>query len=132
LTGRRLPHTVSPFVSYGFFFLGIISAVAFRVIIVFQRIEPSWVRPVWYIGVTGYIAFFMYRYSITRKRKHAVSDYQLIEKIKANACLEEEERDVVMYLLSSIKKSPEDINYLLIFLLSIIAILADVILGLYQ
>ncbi|MBI4847931.1 MAG: hypothetical protein HY808_05040 [Nitrospirae bacterium] len=132
MTGRQLPHTVSPFVSYGFFFLGIISAVAFRVIIVFQRLEPAWVRPVWYVGVIGYIGFFMYRFAITRKRKKAVRDYQLIEKIKANACLAEEEREVVMYLLSSIKKSPEDINYLLIFLLSIIAILADVGLAFYH
>lgn len=122
---------VPGYVSYGFFFLGILSAVAFRVIVVFQRIEPSWVRPAWYAGALGYIGFFMYRYTIARKRKNAIRDFALIEKIRANACLDDEEREVVTYLLSSLKKSQEDINYLVIFLLSLIAIATDIILSLY-
>jgi hypothetical protein len=132
LEKKKLPHTVPGYVSYGFFFLGMLSAIAFRAIVVFQRIEPSWVRPAWYAGVLGYIGFFMYRYAIARKRKHAIRDFGLIEKIKANACLEEEEREVVTYLLSSLKKSQEDINYLIIFLLSLLAILVDIILGFYS
>jgi hypothetical protein len=91
-------------------------------------VEPSWVRPVWYIGTIGYVIFFCYRYLITKKRKRAIASYQLIEKLKTNACLEDEDREVVLYLLSSIKYSLEDINYALIFLLSIIAIGADVVL----
>ncbi|RJQ51689.1 MAG: hypothetical protein C4526_09595 [Nitrospiraceae bacterium] len=73
----------------------------------------------------------MYRYSIARKRKNAIRDFGLIEKIRTNACLAEEEREVVTYLLSSLKKSHEDINYLIIFLLSLLAILVDIILGFY-
>jgi len=132
VTRKKLPHTVPGYVSYGFFFLGMLSAIAFRVIVVFQRIEPSWVRPAWYAGVLGYIGFFMYRYAIARKRKNAIRDFGLIEKIKANACLAEEEREVVTYLLSSLKKSQEDVNYLVIFLLSLLAILVDIILGFYS
>lgn len=131
MTHRKLPHTVPAYVSYGFFFLGIFSAIAFRVIVVFQRIEPSWVRPAWYAGVIGYIGFFMYRYAISRKRKNAIQEFDLIEKIRQNACLAENEREVVTYLLSSLKKSHEDINYLIIFLLSLLAILVDIGLGLY-
>ena len=48
-----------------------------------------------------------------------------MEKLRDNRCLEEEDRDVVLYLLSSIKSSPEDLNYAIIFLLSLIAIAAD-------
>ncbi|RJQ20004.1 MAG: hypothetical protein C4560_05375 [Nitrospiraceae bacterium] len=124
---KKLPHTVPPYVIYGFFFLGLISAVAFRLIIVLQRFEPAWVRPVWYAGVLGYIGFFMYRYAIARKRKKVIKHYDLIEKVKTNACLSEEDREVVIYLLSSLKKSLEDVNYLLIFLFSLLAILADII-----
>jgi len=123
---------VPSYVSYGFFFLGVLSAIAFRIIIVFQRIEPSWVRPVWYIGVLGYIGFFMYRYAIARKRKNAIRDFELIEKVRQNACLAEEEREVVAYLLSSLKKSHEDINYLIIFVLSLIAIAVDIALSFYR
>lgn len=127
---KRPPHTVSGSTVYGFFLLGLLSAVAFRVIIVFQHIEPSWVRPVWYAGVIGYLVFFLYRYAISRKRKKAIKEYGLIEKVKANACLSEEDREVVTYLLSSIEKSMEDVNYYIIFMLSILAIIADIVLSL--
>jgi len=55
-------------------------------------------------------------------------DFRLIEKLKANACLEDEDREVMLYLLSSIKFSLEDINYALIFILSVIAVGADLVL----
>ena len=88
------PHIVPKYVVYSFFLLGLVSAIAFRAIIVLQHLEPSWVRPVWYIGTAGYVLFFLYRYRITRKRKNAVEDFQLIEKIRANACLQDEDREV--------------------------------------
>ncbi len=123
---EKKPHTLPTFIIYSFLALGIISAIAFRAIIVLERIEPAWVRPVWYVGVIGYMVFFLYRYYISERRKKAVQRFQLIEKVKANACLAEEDREVIIYLLSSIKKSPENINYLIIFILSILAILADI------
>jgi len=123
---ERKPHTLPPIVVYLFFALGIISATAFRAIIFFQRFEPQWVRPVWYVGVLGYMVFFLYRYYISEKRKKAVEDFQLIEKVKANACLTDEDREVVIYLLLSIKRSPENINYFVIFIFSVIAVAIDI------
>ena len=125
---KHKPHTVPQYVIYAFFVLGLVSAIAFRGIIVFQHLEPAWVRPVWYIGTIGYFFFFLYRYMITKKRKHAIENYQLIEKLKANACLEEQDREVVLYILASVKFSLEDINYALIFILSVLAIIADIVL----
>ena len=117
------------YVVYSFFLLGLVSAIAFRAIIVLQHLEPSWVRPVWYIGTAGYVLFFLYRYRITRKRKKAVEDFQLIEKLRASACLQDEDREVLLYLLSSIRLSLEDINYAIIFVLSVIAVAADLVLS---
>lgn len=123
------PRIVPRYVIYSFFVLGLISAIAFRAIIVFQHLEPGWVRPVWYIGTAGYIFFFVYRYGITRKRKKAIEEFRLIEKLKTNSCLGDDDRKVVLYLLSSIKFSLEDINYAIIFLLSILAVAADLFLS---
>jgi hypothetical protein len=125
-------HIVPKYVMYSFFILGLLSAIAFRSIIIFQGIEPLWVRPVWYIGTIGYFLFFLYRYNISKKRKKAVEKFQLIEKLETNACLTEKDREVVLYLLSSIKFSLEDINYAIIFLLSVLAVIADVILTLMK
>lgn len=122
------PHIVPKYIIYTFFTVGLVSAIAFRAIIVIQKLEPEWVRAVWYTGTMGYVLFFLYRYKITKKRKRAIEDFQLIEKLKTDACLTDEDREVVLYLLSSIKASMEDLNYALIFLLSIIAIAADLLL----
>jgi hypothetical protein len=121
------PHIVPKYVTYGFFLIGLFSAIAFRAIIVLQHMEPNWVRPVWYFGVVGYILFFFFRFGITKKRKKAISDYALIEKVESKT-LSDEDRKVLLYLLSSIKVSLEDMNYALIFFLSIVAIAADIIL----
>jgi len=126
---RQKPHMVPKYVIYVFFVLGLLSAIAFRAIIVFQHLEPSWVRPVWYIGTAGYFIFFLYRYMISKKRKRAIVDFHPIEKLRENACLEDEDREVALYLLSSIQHSLEDINYAIIFILSIIAVGADLVLS---
>lgn len=128
---KKQPHIFPPYIIHGFFLVGLISAVAFRSIVIIQRFEPAWVRPVWYIGVLGYVGFFLYRYSVSKKRKMAIKDYGLMEKIEANTPLKEEDKEVLMYLLSSIKKSHEDINYLVIFILSVLAVMADIFLSFY-
>jgi len=127
--GKKAPHVVSKNLIYGFFVLGLVSAIAFRAIIVFQRLEPAWIRPVWYTGTVGYFLFFLYRYIITRRRKRAIREFELIEKVKANACLTDQDRELVLYLLQSVNSSLEDVNYAIIFLLSVIAIVADIILS---
>ncbi len=127
--GKNKVHVVPKYVIYGFFILGLLSAIAFRAIILFQRLEAAWVRPVWYIGTIGYFFFFLYRYAITKKRKKAVEQFQLIEKLKANTCLTDQDREVVLYLLSSIRLSLEDINYAIIFILSLVAVATDLLLS---
>lgn len=126
----RRPHVLPGYVIYGFFVLGLVSALAFRAIIILMRAEPDWVRPAWYVGITGYLLFFLYRYIITRKRKRAIASYGLLEKVRSDTPLSEEEREVVAYLLNSITSSMEDLNYGIIFVLSLLAILADLWLSL--
>ena len=67
----NLPKTVSPFVIYLFLVIGLLSAVAFRLMTNINTFSPALLRPVWYFGVIGYILFFAYRYHITEKRKAA-------------------------------------------------------------
>ncbi len=129
---KKIPHTYPGYVIHGFFFIGLVSAFAFRSIIVFERLEPLWVRTAWYIGVLGYIGFFLYRYGITRRRKGVVKEYDLISKVKSGESFTKEEREVVIYLLSSIQKSREDINYLVIFILSILAVTADLLFSFFS
>ncbi|MGW8288426.1 MAG: hypothetical protein ACWGOD_09320 [Desulfobulbales bacterium] len=119
--------TIAPaYKIYGYFMLGLATAIAFRALIVIDHIQPKWVRPVWYFGVLGNFVFFYYRYRVSERRKKAISDFQLIEKIQSNNTLTATDREILNYILRSIKLSPENINYLIIFLFSLLAIAMDI------
>jgi hypothetical protein len=123
------PQTVSPYIINLFFVVGLIAAFSFRILIVFSHSYQSLFRPAWYLGTIGYLFFFLYRFMISQKRKRAIEQYGLIPKLEQADQLSDEDREVLVYLLSSIKKSRENLNYLFIFGLSFLAILADQILS---
>lgn len=128
----REKHTLAPSpLIYGAFALGLATAIAFRGLIILQQVAPLWVRPVWYFAVVGNLAFFYYRYRIAEKRKRTVEMHGLISKIEADTCFSQVEREALVYLLRSIKRSPENINYLIISVFSIVAIGIDVALVLF-
>ena len=121
----KSPSTLPPLVINFFFALGLISALSFRALIVIKDLRPDLFRPVWYLGIIGYLAFFMFRYAISRKRRRAITDFNLLVKIKTGSKLSKQDREAITYLLSSIQKSRENLNYLFIFATSAIAILLD-------
>ena len=122
------PKIVPKPVIVGFFLLGLLSSVAFRAILFFQKYSPAWVRPVWYFGVIGYMLFFMYRYCISLRRKRAIAQSGILEKIRAGDSFSADDREAALYLLNSVRASQEDWNYLAIFVLSILAIGLDLLL----
>ena len=111
---------------YGYMALGLATAIAFRLLIIIDHIDPGWVRPVWYFGVLGNFVFFHYRFKITRKRKQVIRDNRLIQKIESCNELTEKERGALTYLLSSIDRSPESFNYLITSIFSVLAIAIDI------
>ena len=122
------PHSLSPrYKIYGAFWLGLLTAIAIRALIVLNHVNPYWVRPVWYFAVVGNFIFFFYRFQISSKRKRAIRDHRLIEKVSSNDILSDSDREVLTYLLTSIKTSPEHLNYLIIFFFSILAIALDLV-----
>ena len=125
-----VPKTVSPLVIYLFLVIGLLSAVAFRLLTIINTFNPALLRPVWYFGVIGYILFFAYRYHITEKRKAAIRANRLLEKIQSPGELTSEDRALIAYVLSSIIKSKENLNYLFIFILSLVAVGVDILLTL--
>ena len=129
---KEKPAIAPAYKIYGYFVLGLATAIAFRALIVIDHVQPTWVRPVWYFGVLGNLVFFFHRFRISEKRKRAVTEYELIEKIQSRAELSSMDREVIVYLLRSIKLSPENINYLIIFLFSFLAIAMDLALSFFM
>lgn len=125
-----IPKTVPTFVVYLFLVIGLLSAVAFRLLTIVNTFSPALLRPVWYFGVIGYIFFFAYRYHISEKRKNAIRANRLLDKIQGQEAITIEDRALIAYVLSSIIKSKENLNYLFIFVLSIAAVGVDILLAL--
>lgn len=124
---KHAPHTLPPAVINLFFVIGLMSALSFRALMAIKDLQPQLFRPVWYLGIIGYILFFGFRYSITEKRKKAISEFNLIEKLENGEALTSSDRQVVTYILSSLQKSRENLNYLFIFATSAIAIFLDLL-----
>ncbi|MBU0908022.1 MAG: hypothetical protein KKA54_19820 [Proteobacteria bacterium] len=124
---KNAPHTLPPFVINLFFVIGLMSALSFRALMAIKDLQPQLLRPVWYMGIIGYILFFGFRYSITEKRKKAICEFKLIDKLKKGEELSPNDRQVMTYILSSLQKSRENLNYLFIFATSAIAILLDLL-----
>lgn len=124
---KNSPHTLPPAVINLFFVIGLMSALSFRALMVIKEMQPQFFRPVWYLGLVGYIFFFGFRYSITRKRKKAISDFNLVSKLEKDLPLSPSDRTVMIYILSSLQKSRENLNYLFIFVTSAIAVLLDIL-----
>jgi hypothetical protein len=125
---KHAPHTLPPAVINLFFAIGLMSALSFRALMAIKDLQPQLFRPVWYLGIIGYILFFGFRYSITEKRKKAISEFNLVEKLQNGEELTSNDRQVVTYILSSLQKSRENLNYLFIFVTSAIAIFLDLLL----
>ncbi len=122
-----LPRISSSYKIYFFLILGLSTAIAFRSLVIIDHLHPELVRATWYFAVLGNFLFFCYRYTITRKRKSAIKDYALIDKVEQISHLEPEDRQALIYILQSIRKSPENINYLIISLFSLVAIAIDLL-----
>ncbi len=111
-----------------FFLIGIVSAIGFRSLIFFASLNPELFRPVWYCSVFGYILFFGYRSHISRRRRFALHYNGLFEKVIRDKELDREDKDSLKYILKSLDKSKENYNYMAIFVLSIVAVICDMIL----
>lgn len=114
-----------PWIINIFFYTGMISALLFRSTIIVNRYNTYWGRVLWYIAVSGYIFFFGYRFYISRKRRKVIAEEELIRKVE-ECNLAEDDRENVKYLLNSLQKSKEMINYVLIFVLSALTICIDI------
>ncbi len=126
------PKAVPKSVANLFFLLGLISAISFRAIILVQHTSPGLVRVFWYFAVITNLIFFLFRYHISLKRKRAINDKELLSKLSTEQPLGKEERAVLTYLLTSIGRSKENLNYLSIFTLSILTIIVDIVIFLQK
>jgi len=105
-----------------YFWVGLISALLLRLVIIADHYGDVYARIPWYLGVVGYLWFFAHRYHIGKRRLGVIRDLGLLEKIDRREALTEEDFEGLNYVMWSLSVSKERLNYLVIFAFSVIAI----------
>ncbi|MFP4520952.1 MAG: hypothetical protein ACLFQK_02290 [Fibrobacterota bacterium] len=105
------------------FFLSVSSAVGYRLIYVSETFSWGIEKFLWYYSTTGFLLFFLYLSRLASKRASIIRDYHLLNRLRGGAVLNDEENKVLTGLLESIYFSREKLNYRIIFLVSVAALL---------
>ena len=109
--------------SWIFFVVGIIATIAVRVVTVLMYIDPIYGKLAWYIGVGGFVIFFIYRFNVTQDKARLIKKNDLLEKVALRKDLKDQDYDLIQALLCGLTSRKEKINYLFIFILSALALL---------
>ncbi len=109
--------------SWLFFVTALIATIAMRIIGPLDIIDPSYGKIAWYIGVTGFFIFFMYKFLIDRKRSQLIKRQDLVVKIQQNKSLNKEDYSIMNSVLCGLISNKDKINFFFISAFSIIALI---------
>ena len=110
------------FSSWVFFIIGIIATIAVRVVTVLIHVDPVYAKVAWYIGITGFFMFFVYKFKVSEARSRLINEKGLLDKLNKGEHLEEEDSRAIGNILCGVTSRKERINYFFIFGLSAVAL----------
>ncbi len=111
------------FGSWIFFIVGLVATIAIRVVTVLIHVDPMYGKIAWYIGIGGFLLFFIYKFKVGQSRSGAISKNNLVEKINRKSKLAENDYKLIGSILCGVSSRKERINYLFIFGLSAAALI---------
>lgn len=114
------------YASWIFFIIGLIATIAIRVVTVLAHVHPYYGKLAWYIGVTGFFIFFVYKYRINRNRARFIKENALMKKVSSKETLTDSDYKLIGSILCALNSRKETINYFFIFSLSALALLIAV------
>lgn len=110
------------------FVVGVIATVLYRIIIFLNRLPNHlWTDLAWYIGTLGFIWYFAHRYNIEKRRSLIIKERDLENKVINNSALSDDDRAALVKTLKSLESSMAQWNYIVIFVVSGLALLWDIV-----
>jgi len=106
------------FVSWIFFIIGLIATIAIRVVVILTHINSIYGKISWYIGVGGFLLFFIYKFNINRTRSNLIEEKNILKKIEQKQQLFDKDYKFISEIFCSLSSKKERINYLFIFSLT--------------
>ncbi len=123
LTCSEYNNCKDSFASWIFFSIGLIATVAIRVVTVLIHVDPVYGKIAWYIGVSGFLLFFVYKFKLSLDRAKSIARQNLMEKLNNEKQLTNEDYSLIGAILCSLSLKKERVNYFFIFGLSALALL---------
>lgn len=112
------------FVSWLFFLVGVVATIAVRAVTLLDLHNPIYGKIAWYIGVSGFFLFFIYKFKIESSRSRVMRRSGIYRKIHNHEKLDPDDYRLVGSILCSLRSKKDLINYILIFSTSIFALVA--------
>lgn len=114
------------FISWIFFIIGIIAAISIRVVTILANLRPIYGQIAWYIGVLGFLIFFIYKFIIEKRRQRIIKNKDIMSKIIKQENLTDEDRKLISDILCSLTSNKDKINYFIIFFTSAFALIVAI------
>ena len=111
------------FASWVFFIIGIIATVALRVVTVLMDFRPIYGKIAWYVGVAGFLVFFIYKFILNQRLENFIYKSGLADKINRQVGLSRQDYKLIGEIFCGLTSKKERINYLFIFVLSAVALI---------
>jgi hypothetical protein len=120
------------FTSWIFFFIGIVATIAVRIVTLLDSRDPIYGKIAWYIGVSGFFIFFIYKYRVESSRARIIRQANISHKIHNHEKLTPDDYRMVGSILCSLSSKKDLINYVLIFSTSILALALALYIDLFR
>jgi hypothetical protein len=122
------PHSDSKPLRLIYFWLGLIATFAYRIIIVLNFFDPIWVKVAWYVGTIGFIIYFWSRYKVVKQFSSLIHDEQLVGAVKKAENISKDQKKALSHIIETLDTTKARLNYVMIFILSALALIAGIIL----
>ncbi|MBM3254947.1 MAG: hypothetical protein FJZ08_01420 [Candidatus Omnitrophica bacterium] len=103
-----------------------VATIALRVVTVLTHLDPAYGQIAWYVGVAGFLIFFVYKFKVERARYKLIVSRNLMDKVSQADKIEKEDRQLLGSILCALCSNKDRINYFLIFVSSALALIVAV------
>ncbi len=110
-----------------YFWIGIIAAFAYRIIIVLNFVEPEWVKIAWYVGTIGFIFYFWSRYKVVKQFSSLIHEEKLVGAVNKAGNISADQKKALSHIIKTLATTKAQVNYVIIFILSALALIAGLV-----
>lgn len=114
--------------SWVFLFIGLLATIAIRAVNVVMDLSAFWAKAAWYVGVAGFLVYFLYKFRQDRSTQKALLKSGVASRLVRKEALLETDYEFLSSTICRLRSAKDAINYFFIFLTSFIALAV----GVYQ